>query len=220
MGKTRFLCIFVPQAINKLWKQKGKAMSFVLPDLPYPRNALAPHISEETVNFHYGKHHAGYVTRLNSLVKDTPTANKSLEEIIKTEGSGPIFNCAAQTWNHTFYWNCLAANAGGEPHGPIKDAINKDFGSFENFKKEFNTVATGHFGSGWAWLVQDPADNKLKISQTHDAACPIRDGLKPILVNDIWEHAYYIDYRNDRAAYVNAFWNLVNWEFVNKNLSS
>jgi len=195
-------------------------MSFVLPELPWAKNALAPHISEETINFHYGKHHQGYVTKLNTLVKGTPQADKTLEDLIKTAEPGPVFNCAAQTWNHTFYWHSMAPNAGGEPTGPIKDAIHNSFGDFATFKKQFSDAAAGHFGSGWAWLVLDRTDKKLHIVQTHDAGCPIRDGKIPILTCDVWEHAYYIDYRNDRAKYIDSWWATINWNFANQNLAS
>jgi len=188
-----------------------------LPALPYAKTALAPHISEETLSFHYEKHHQTYVTKLNGLVEGTDMATKSLEDIIKSS-SGGIFNNAAQIWNHTFYWNSLSPNGGGEPTGAIADLINRDFGSFEEFKKQFSDNCVNHFGSGWVFLNQD-ANGKLVISQQHDAACPITEsGLNPILTCDVWEHAYYIDYRNVRPNYINAFWNLVNWEFANKNL--
>jgi Fe-Mn family superoxide dismutase len=190
-------------------------MAIELPPLPYAKNALAPHISEETLEFHYGKHHAGYVTRLNTALAGTPDASKSLEDLVKT-ATGANFNNAAQIWNHTFYWNSLSPNGGGEPTGKIADAIKRDFGGFAQFKEAFTKAAGGHFGSGWAWLVL--ADGKLKIVETHDAACPLRDGQKPILTCDVWEHAYYIDYRNARPDYIAAWWNLVNWSFANKNL--
>ncbi|KAL6080461.1 oxidoreductase, acting on superoxide radicals as acceptor [Balamuthia mandrillaris] len=192
-------------------------MSFTLPELPYPKDALAPHISEETLEFHYGKHHAGYVAKLNGLVKDTPNADKSLEELIRGSQGG-LFNNAAQIWNHTFYWNSMSPEGGGEPTGAIAEAIVKNFGDFNSFKKEFSDVAGGHFGSGWAWLVQD-AEGKLKVIGTHDAGNPITDNLRPILTCDVWEHAYYIDYRNARPNYINAWWNLVNWKFAESNLS-
>jgi len=195
-------------------------MSFTLPELPWSKDALAPFISEETINFHYGKHHQGYVTKLNTLVKDTPKASSTLEDLIKTEAAGPIFNCAAQTWNHTFYWQSMGPNAGGEPTGPVKDAIVASFGDWASFRKQFSDAAAGHFGSGWAWLVLDPTDRKLKVVQTHDAACPIKDGKIPILTCDVWEHAYYIDYRNDRPKYVETWWNTVNWKFANQNITS
>lgn len=192
---------------------------FKLPELPWPKNALVPHMSQETVEFHYGKHHAAYVTKLNGMVKDTPKANMSLEQLIKTEKPNtPLFNMAAQTWNHTFFWNSLAPKAGGAPHGKIATCINESFGSFDAFKKQFSEVAAGHFGSGWAWLVREENSNKLQVVQTHDANNPMTDNLHPVLTCDVWEHAYYIDYRNDRGKFVEAWWNLVNWEFANQNL--
>lgn len=190
---------------------------FVLPPLPYDREALAPAISGETIDFHYGKHHAGYVTKLNTLVADKPQASQSLEELIAA-GPSPFFNCAAQTWNHTFYWEGLAAGAGGEASGPIADKINASFGSFANFRKRFTETAVNHFGSGWAWLVVK-ADGELDIVDTHDADCPLRTGLKPLLTCDLWEHAYYIDYKNARPQYVEAWWTLVNWAQVNKRFA-
>ena len=193
-------------------------MPFSIPPLPFAYDALAPKgISKEQVTYHYDKHHQGYVTKLNAAAVANPAlAGKTIVELIKTE-KGPIFNLAAQIFNHTFYWNCLSPEGGSEPTGKLKEAINKDFGSFGKFKEEFSAAANGHFGSGWAWLVAD-SDNKLKIVQTHDAATPLTDNLKPLLTCDVWEHAYYVDYRNDRAAYVNTFWNLVNWKFVESQL--
>ncbi|KAF8819046.1 superoxide dismutase SOD2 [Cardiosporidium cionae] len=176
-------------------------MSFVLPELPYERDALAPHISRETVDFHYGKHHAGYVTKLNGMVKDTPWNDKGLEEIIASADGG-LFNNAAQIWNHTFYWRSMRANGGGEPTGLLKQRIEETFQSVDNFKKEFSAAASGLFGSGWAWLILS-TDNRLVIQQSHDAGNPIRDksGI-PLLTCDVWEHAYYIDFRNNRPAYI------------------
>lgn len=192
-------------------------MTFKLPSLPYAKDALAPHISEETLEFHHGKHHQAYVNNLNALVEGKPLANKSLEEIIKSEGGG-IFNNAAQVWNHTFYWHSMAKNAGGAPHGKIAELINNFFGSFDIFKEQFSKAAAGQFGSGWAWLVQDPRDGRLHVETTSNAGCPLTEGHTPILTCDVWEHAYYIDYRNARPKYVEAWWNLVNWEFANSNL--
>jgi len=192
-------------------------MSFELPELPWSKDALAPHISQETIEYHYGKHHKAYVTKLNGMVKDTPDANKSLEELIKS-ASGPVFNNAAQIWNHTFYWKSMSPNGGGEPDGSIKDAIVATYGDFATFKKQFGEACSGHFGSGWAWLVKE-GDNKVKIVQTHDAGCPVKEGQVPILTCDVWEHAYYIDYRNDRAKYVESWWNTINWNFANQNLT-
>lgn len=191
-------------------------MAFTLPPLPYAKNALAPHISEETLEFHHGKHHQTYVTNLNNLVEGKPLAEKDLETIVKTEG-GAIFNNAAQVWNHTFYWHSMAKNAGGAPHGKINDLIVEFFGSFAAFKEQFSKAAAGQFGSGWAWLVCDNT-GRLLIETTANAGCPLTEGNTPILTCDVWEHAYYIDYRNARVKYIEAWWNLVNWEFANGNL--
>lgn len=192
-------------------------MKHELPQLPYAIDALAPHISKETLEFHHGKHHQTYVTNLNNLIPGTEFENLTLEEIVK-KSTGPVFNNAAQIWNHTFYWHSLAPKAGGAPTGAIAEAITKNFGSFEKFKEEFSKVAIGTFGSGWAWLVK-AKDGALKIVSTSNAATPLTDGVKPLLTCDVWEHAYYIDYRNARAKYVESFWNLVNWEFANANLA-
>jgi Fe-Mn family superoxide dismutase len=193
-------------------------MSFQLPALPYALDALTPHISKETLEFHYGKHHQTYVTNLNNLTKDTPMASQSLEEIIKT-ASGAIFNNAAQVWNHTFYWNSLSPQGGGEPSGKLLEKINQFFGSFAAFKEKFSLCAIGTFGSGWAWLVKN-SDGSLAITSTSNADTPMVHGQKALLTCDVWEHAYYIDYRNARAKYVESFWNLVNWKFVEENLNS
>ena len=190
-------------------------MAFTLPELPYAKDALAPHISAETLDYHYGKHHAAYVNKLNQLIEGTDFANASLEDIIK-KSSGGVFNNAAQVWNHTFYWSCMAPNGGGEPTGKIADAIKSTWGSFDKFKEEFSNASVNQFGSGWGWLVDN--GGKLEIVSTSNANNPMTEGKKPILTCDVWEHAYYIDYRNARPKYVEAFWNLVNWEFVNKNL--
>lgn len=190
-------------------------MPFELPALPYEKNALEPHISAETLEYHYGKHHNTYVTNLNKLTEGTENEGKSLEEIIKS-ASGGLFNNAAQVWNHTFYWNCLSPAGGGAPSGALAEAINEAFGSFEAFKEKFSTSAATNFGSGWTWLVKG-ADGKLAIVNTSNAGCPITDGVTPILTCDVWEHAYYIDYRNARPKYLEAFWNLVNWDFVASN---
>jgi Fe-Mn family superoxide dismutase len=192
-------------------------MTFTLPELPYDRNALAPTVSEETLDYHYGKHHQAYVNNLNKLIEGTELASKSLEDIIKTS-SGGIFNNAAQVWNHTFYWNSLSPNGGGEPTGTLLEAINKDFGSFAAFKEQFSKAATTHFASGWAWLAKD-SQGKLEIFSTVNAGTPMTDGKHALLTCDVWEHAYYIDTRNDRAKYVGNFWELVNWDFVAKNLA-
>ncbi len=191
-------------------------MAIELPSLPYSTDALTPHISPETLDFHYGKHHAGYVKKLNAAIEGTPMAEKSLEEIIKS-AEGGVFNNAAQVWNHTFYWNSLSPDGGGEPSGAIADAINSQFGSFSDFKEKFTNAATSLFGSGWTWLVKN-SDGSLSIEQTKNAGCPLTEGQTPILTCDVWEHAYYIDYRNARPDYINAFWNLVNWDFANKNM--
>ncbi|MCG3865259.1 MULTISPECIES: superoxide dismutase [Fe] [unclassified Photobacterium] len=196
-------------------------MAFELPALPYAMNALEPHISQETLEYHYGKHHNTYVVKLNGLVEGTELAEKSLEEIVQTS-TGGVFNNAAQVWNHTFYWNCLAPNAGGEPTGELADAIVKAFGSFADFKAKFTESAINNFGSGWTWLVK-MEDGSLEIVNTSNAGCPIaEEGLKmtPLLTVDVWEHAYYIDYRNLRPSYMDAFWALVNWDFVAKNLAA
>jgi len=193
-------------------------MAFELPALPYAKNALEPHISEETLEYHYGKHHNAYVVNLNNLVPGTEFEGKSLEEIIKTS-SGGIFNNAAQVWNHTFYWHCLSPNGGGEPAGALADAIKAAFGSFDQFKDALTKSAIGNFGSGWTWLVKK-ADGTLAIVNTSNAGTPLTDaGVTPLLTVDVWEHAYYIDYRNARPTYLNAFWALVNWEFVAKNFA-
>lgn len=192
-------------------------MAFELPALPYAKDALEPHISAETLDYHYSKHHNTYVVNLNNLLPGSGFEGKSLEEIIKTS-SGGIFNNAAQVWNHTFYWNCLAPNGGGEPTGELAEAINKSFGSFEKFKEEFTKNAIGTFGSGWGWLVKK-ADGSLALASTSNAGCPLTTEDKPLLTCDVWEHAYYIDYRNSRPNYLEAFWNLVNWDFVAKNLA-
>ena len=191
-------------------------MAFTLPELPYSKDALAPHISVETIDFHYGKHHKTYVDKLNGMVEGKPEADKSLEDLIKTS-SGGVFNNAAQIWNHTFYWNCLSPSGGGEPTGAVADAINAAFGSFADFKKEFTEKSVTLFGSGWAWLCKD-SSGKLAIVQTANAGNPMTDGHTPLLTCDVWEHAYYIDYRNARPNYMEAFWNLVNWDFVAKNM--
>lgn len=193
-------------------------MSFELPALPYAKNALAPHISEETLEYHYGKHHNAYVVNLNNLVKGTEFEGKSLEDIVKSS-SGGIFNNAAQIWNHTFYWHSLSPNGGGEPTGAVAEAISNTWGSFEKFKEEFNKMAMGNFGSSWTWLVKK-ADGSVAIVNTSNAGTPITEaGVTPLMTVDLWEHAYYIDFRNLRAKYLEAFWALVNWEFANTNIA-
>ncbi|MBY5943756.1 superoxide dismutase [Fe] [Photobacterium rosenbergii] len=194
-------------------------MAFELPALPYEKNALEPHISQETLEYHHGKHHNTYVVKLNGLIEGTELEEKSLEEIVKTS-TGGVFNNAAQIWNHTFYWHCLAPNAGGEPTGEVAEAINAAFGSFDAFKAKFTDSAINNFGSSWTWLVKK-ADGSLDIVNTSNAATPLtEDGVTPLLTVDLWEHAYYIDYRNLRPDYMNGFWALVNWDFVAKNLAA
>ena len=193
-------------------------MPYRLPELPYAKDALAPHLSAETLEFHHGKHHATYVTNLNNLVPGTEFENKPLEDIVKG-ATGGIFNNAAQVWNHAFYWHCLSPQGGGAPSGALADAINAAFGSFEEFKQQFSTSAATNFGSGWTWLVKG-SDGGLAIVNTGNAATPLTEGAKPILTVDVWEHAYYIDYRNARPKYVEAFWNIVNWDFVASQLTS
>lgn len=192
-------------------------MAIELPALPYEKTALAPHISEETLEFHYGKHHNTYVVKLNGLIKGTDLETKSLEEIVKNS-SGGIFNNAAQIWNHTFYWNSLSPNGGGEPSGALADAITASFGSFEAFKTQFTDSAINNFGSSWTWLVKQK-DGGLAIVNTSNAATPLTDeDVTPLLTVDLWEHAYYIDYRNLRPSYLEGFWALVNWDFASSNL--
>lgn len=191
-------------------------MAVKLPELPFAMDALAPHISKETLEYHYGKHHNAYVTKLNAAIEGGELANASLEEIV-LKSSGGVFNNAAQVWNHSFYWNCLSPKGGGAPSGALAEAINKSFGSFDKFKEDFTNQAVTLFGSGWAWLVKKK-DGSLGIEQTANAGCPLTSGLKPLLTCDVWEHAYYIDYRNARPNYVDAFWKLVNWEFVESQL--
>jgi Fe-Mn family superoxide dismutase len=191
-------------------------MEHKLPELPYARGALVPYISEETIEYHYGRHHKAYVENLNKLIPGTEFENISLEDIIK-KATGGIFNNGAQVWNHTFYWNCLSPRSPGVPGGELSRAIERDFGSFEKFKEEFTGAGTGKFGSGWAWLVKN-RDGSLSVEATSNADNPLKEGKKPLLTCDVWEHAYYIDYRNARAKYIEAFWNVVNWEFVAANM--
>ena len=190
-------------------------MEHKLPELPYAKDALAPGISAETIEYHYGKHHKAYVDNLNKLILGTEFEKMSLETIVK-KASGAIFNNAAQDWNHSFYWNCLSPKAGGEPTILLANAINKNFGSFAQFKEKFTNTAVTTFGSGWAWLVKN-SDGTLSIESSSNAGNPLKDSKKALLTCDLWEHAYYIDYRNARAKYVEAFWNLVNWKFVEQN---
>jgi Fe-Mn family superoxide dismutase len=192
-------------------------MSFELPPLPYAQDALEPLMSARTLSFHYGKHHAGYVKKLNAAIEGTDNATKSLEEIIMS-ASGGLFNNAAQVWNHTFFWNCLKPNGGGAPTGDLADAINRDFGSFDEFKKQFAAAAGGQFGSGWGWLVLD--GGKLKVVSTGNADLPMKHGQTALFTVDVWEHAYYLDYQNARPDFINTILDkLANWDFVAKNLA-
>jgi Fe-Mn family superoxide dismutase len=192
-------------------------MAFSLPPLPYDKNALAPHISAETLEYHHGKHHQAYVTKLNELIAGKPEASKSLEEVILSS-EGPVFNNAAQVWNHTFYWSSMKPNGGGAPTGELADAIKRDFGSVEEFAKKFSDAGATQFGSGWAWLVLNK-DKKLEVTKTPNADLPLKHGHKALLTMDVWEHAYYIDYRNARPKYIETFLkSLVNWDFALENL--
>jgi Fe-Mn family superoxide dismutase len=191
-------------------------MSFTLPELPFAKDALVPHMSQETLEYHHGKHHNAYVNNLNNLIKGTKYENMSLEEIILSS-EGPIFNNSAQIWNHTFFWNSLGPKGGGEATGAALEAITKEWGSFEKFKEEFTKSAVANFGAGWTWLVKNK-DGKLAIVNTSNAQTPLTTGATPLLTVDVWEHAYYIDYRNERPKFINGFWALANWDFVNKNL--
>jgi len=193
-------------------------MSFKLPDLPYDKGALAPHLSQETLEYHHDKHHNAYVTNLNNLTVDANVGDDELEEVILT-AEGPLFNNAAQVWNHTFYWKCMKPGGGGEPDGELAEAIDRDFGSFDKFKEQFTEAAVSQFGSGWAWLVL--SSGMLKVMKTGNADLPLKHGLPALLTVDVWEHAYYIDYRNARPKYVEAFLtNLVDWGFVAANYAT
>ncbi len=192
-------------------------MAIELPALPYDRTALEPHISAETIDFHYSKHHQTYVTNLNNLIAGTEFESADLESIVR-KAQGGMFNNAAQVWNHSFYWNCLKPQGGGAPTGKLAESIDAAFGSFDAFKAEFSKTAIGTFGSGWAWLVQR-ADGSLALVSTSNAATPLTGTDKPLLTCDVWEHAYYVDYRNARPKYVEAFWNLVNWDFVSAQMT-
>lgn len=191
-------------------------MEHTLPNLPYAQDALVPHMSAETMQYHYGKHHQAYVNKLNELIKGTQFESMDLDQIVKTSEGG-IFNNAAQHWNHSFFWKCLTPKASPIPGGKISDLINKQWGTCDKFKEEFNKAAIGNFGSGWTWLVKNDKGN-LEIMSTSNADTPLKHGLKALLTVDVWEHAYYIDYRNSRPNFMNAFWNIVNWDFVNENL--
>lgn len=192
-------------------------MEHTLPALPYAKDALAPHISAETLEFHHGKHHQAYVTNLNNLIKGTEYENLDLEAIVKKAPAGGVYNNSAQVWNHTFFWNCLSPNGGGEPSGALADAIKAKWGSYDDFKKAFQASAVGNFGSGWTWLVKK-ADGSVDIVNMGAAGTPLTTGDTPVLTVDVWEHAYYIDYRNARQKFVETFFDkLVNWDFAAKN---
>lgn len=209
--------------LNNNNKLKGNKMAIELPNLPYERNALAPHISEETLNFHYGKHHNAYVVNLNKLITGTELEGKELEEIIKISAKDPtkagIFNNSAQVWNHTFYWNSMSPNGGGKPSGEVLAKIEESFGSYEKFVEEFKTAGATQFGSGWAWLVLE--NGKLKVTKTENAKTPLTSDATPLLTMDVWEHAYYLDFQNARPSYIDTFLEkLVNWDFVAQNLKN
>lgn len=192
-------------------------MGFTLPPLPYAKDALQPHISAETLEYHYGKHHLTYVTNLNNLIKGTEYEDMALKEIIRSS-SGALFNNAAQVWNHTFFWHCMKQGGGGTPAMPLANAINARWGSFEKFKEAFQASAVGNFGSGWTWLVRT-VGGAVEIVNTSNAQTPLTSGFTPLLTCDVWEHAYYIDYRNARAKFVEAWWNVVNWDFARQNFA-
>ncbi|MGO2356519.1 MAG: Fe-Mn family superoxide dismutase [Marinomonas foliarum] len=194
-------------------------MAFELPALPYAKDALEPHMSVETLEYHYGKHHNTYVVKLNGLVPGSEYENKTLEEIITSAPAGPVFNNAAQIWNHTFFWNSLSPNGGGEPTGALADAINAKWGSFAEFQAAFDDKAVNNFGSSWTWLVKN-ADGSLEIVNTSNAGTPMTSGQTAIITVDLWEHAYYIDYRNVRPDYLKGFWALANWEFAAANFAA
>ncbi len=191
-------------------------MAIELPPLPFARTALEPNISGETIDYHYGKHHKAYVDNLNKMIEGTEFADMPLEDIIK-KSQGGMFNNAAQVWNHTFYWNCLSPDGGGEPTGKLADAINAAFGDFATFKAEFTKTAIGTFGSGWAWLVQRP-DGSVALVSTSNAGTPLTTEDTALMTCDVWEHAYYLDYQNLRPKYLENFWNLVHWDFIAKNM--
>lgn len=192
-------------------------MEHKLPDLPFPKEALQPNISAETFEYHHGKHHKAYVTKLNELIKGTKFENMPLEEVVKNS-EGAIFNNAGQHWNHSFFWNCMTPKSVGIPGGKVGDLINKKWGNFDKFKEDFSKNAIGNFGSGWTWLVQNNK-GELEIMNTSNADTPLKHNIKPLLTVDVWEHAYYIDYRNARADFVKNFWNVCNWDFVNSQMS-
>jgi len=193
-------------------------MEHQLPELPFPKNALEPHISAETFDYHHGKHQQAYVNKLNELIKGSKFEYMPLEEIILSS-EGPVFNNAAQIWNHTFFWNCMKPQGGGKPSGKVADLISAKWRSFEKFQEEFSESAVANFGSGWTWLVLNKK-NEIEIFNTSNAQTPKTSGMKALLTIDVWEHAYYIDYRNSRPDFIKAFWNVVNWDFVNQNIGS
>lgn len=192
-------------------------MAFTLPELPYSRDALEPHMSKETLDYHYGKHHKAYVDKANGALEGSGFEKADLEDVVK-EASGFLFNQAAQIWNHSFFWNCLSPNGGGEPGGNLGNEMEKAFGSVQDFKSKFSAAAGGVFGSGWAWLIKNK-EGDLEIVTTQNAGNPMTSNQTPLLTCDMWEHAYYIDYRNSRPDFLDAYWNIVNWDFVDKNLS-
>ncbi|MBB64739.1 MAG: superoxide dismutase [Fe] [Waddliaceae bacterium] len=192
-------------------------MAFKQPDLPYDLKDLAPFVSEEQMDYHFNKHHAAYYKNLNALLDGKPESELSLEEVVKSSEGG-VFNNAAQAWNHWFFWDCMSPNGGGKPKDALLAAIQKDFGSLENFTESFSTAATKLFGSGWAWLAKDES-GKLEIMPLSNADTPLRHGKTPILTLDVWEHAYYIDYRNERPRFIKEFWDVVNWDFAAKNFA-
>jgi Fe-Mn family superoxide dismutase len=217
--QARYLNVAATIAVNPLPQLPEKElMEHKLPPLPYAADALQPYISKETIEYHYGKHHQAYVTNLNNLIKDGEFQNASLEDIIR-DSAGSLFNNAAQVWNHTFFWNCMTPNNGGAPSGALADAIATRWGSFDKFKEEFTRSCVSNFGSGWTWLIRK-SDGSLDISNTTNAGTPLTTSDKPLLTCDVWEHAYYIDYRNARPKFVEAFWNVVNWDFVAKNFAA
>lgn len=193
-------------------------MSFKQPELPYDLGALSPFVSEEQMSYHYGKHHAAYFNNLNGLVDGKPESDLALKQVV-IQSSGPVFNNAAQAWNHSFFWHCMSPSGGGTPKGDLLSRIERDFSSFDAFKEQFSSAAAKLFGSGWAWLATDAA-GKLEIMPLSNADTPLKYGKEPILTLDVWEHAYYIDYRNLRPKFIEGFWDVVNWDFVTKNLTN
>ena len=192
-------------------------MTFQQPELPYAMDALQPFLSEEQMSFHYGKHHAAYFKKLNGLVEGKPDAELPLRDVV-TQSAGGVFNNAAQAWNHSFFWNCMSPSGGGEPAGELLDALRRDFGGFDDFKKAFSQAAATLFGSGWTWLACD-GQGKLEIQALSNAGTPLQDGKEPLLTLDVWEHAYYVDYRNERPRFIEGFWNVVDWDFVAQTLA-